>query len=279
VKPLLLLLTAAALQAQTLNFEVASIKSALPPDPHQVRVLSKGGPGTGDPGRWSCENLSLQELIVMAYDVLPFQVSGPSWLGSERFQIAAKVPAGASKADLRVMLQNLLKDRFRLQLRREQKESAAFDLVVAKGGPKLTPSPQRDPDKAPKFDGRFTMGKDGMPEVPPGVPFQMSMRGRMKRQAVSESMEAFAAVLAKRLERPVADRTGLKGEYDFTIVWADPSAVSTHGDPGGAAAVDPETSPTLLPALQEQLGLKLEPKRGTLEILVLERIEKVPTDN
>src|SRR5262249_3697028 len=120
------------------SFEVASIKPAAPPsDPHRIMVGMRGGPGTPDPGQISYFNVTLRNVLMTAYDVKDYQISGPGWLGSERYDIIAKVPPGTTKEQLRLMLQNLLAERFQVSLHHESKELPMFALVVAKGGPKM----------------------------------------------------------------------------------------------------------------------------------------------
>jgi uncharacterized protein (TIGR03435 family) len=263
-------LAALALHAQSPTFEVASVKLAAPPDPRRIEVGARGGPGTKDPGRWSCKNMRLQDLIVLAYDVQPYQISGPSWLVGDRFDIDANVAPAATKADLRLMIQNLLAERFRLQLHREQKETATFELVVAKSGPKLTESPPREGGTPlPNLGGPLETGKDGFPVLPPGVPIMVSRGGRVKRVAVGETMEALASMLARQVARQVTDRTGLAGKYDFTLFWAMP----------GRGGEGEDLGPSLMTALQEQLGLRLETRNGPMEVLAIDRVEKRPTEN
>lgn len=280
----LLTIAALALHAQPPTFEVASIKAAPPLDPHATTVGCKGGPGSKEAGRWMCENMSLQDLILMAYDIQPLQLTGPGWLNQARFNIVARIPAGATKPEFRQMLQTLLGERFRLKLHRERKEGPGYDLVVAKNGPKLTVSKPRDPDAPPpKISGGLKTGPDGLPELPPGVPMMVSSAGKVRRQAVGDTMQDLAALLARRVGRPVTDATGLKDKYDFTLTWSSRADVGArlpigHGGPG-ASAPPPDDYPTLMNAIQEQLGLKLEPKKGQIEVLVIDSVEKVPTAN
>src|SRR5580698_11160711 len=123
------------------SFEVASVKPSRPPG--QDRGTSRqahGGPGSPDPGAIAYTNMDLLGLVTMAYKVGPYQVVGPDWLNSTRFDITAKLPPETTVAQFRAMLQNLLADRFKLAVHRDQKQVQGFDLTVAKGGPKLTKS-------------------------------------------------------------------------------------------------------------------------------------------
>ena len=269
------------------SFEVASIKPYQPPEGQGMRrVGCQGGPGTPDPGRWSCENMSLANLITMAYDLRRFQLTAPSWLDGERFNIAAKAPLGITREQLLVMAQNLLIERFGLKLHREQKEMPLYRLVVAKGGPKLKesgplPDAGDQPPPRPDSQPRFTMGKDGYPSLPPGQTMMVMMNGRAKRQAVRETMPILARMLAIQLDKPVTDATGLTGTYDFTLFWGESMRMGPPPPPGaeGAAPAADDSGPTLFTAVQEQLGLKLESGKGPVEILVVDHSEKSPTEN
>lgn len=213
-----------ALAGQT--FEVASVK---PNDS-----------GTGhsdvdvDGNLLRMKNVTLKACIVWAFRLSDAEVYGPSWLDSERFDITAKTEFGKPQPS---MLQAVLAERFKLATHLETKELTVYELVVAKNGPKLK---KADP------------GEDDM----------TSRRGQLKATRVS--MRALARFLAgpNRLSRPVVDKTGLDGVFDFTLQWT----------------TDPE-GPSIFAALQEQLGLKLEAKKGPVEVLVVDHAEKVPTDN
>lgn len=302
---LLTILACSAARAQSagpkIEFEVASIKPSAPPSGRGMRVGFNGGPGTKDPARIVYENMSLSGLVTIAYDLKRYQLSAPGWLDSERFDIQAKVPEGATKEQVRLMMQNLLAERFKLTIHHETKEMPMFQLVVAKGGHKLKevveePAP-KDGDAAPATPGpmpRITMDKNGYPVLPPGKgPMTIMLNGRARTQG-QETMEQFAGMLANQMGRPVTDATGLKGKYEISLYW-EPDGISMGGAPpppppgavgpppgaGGPTASLPEgeSGPAMFSALQEQLGLKLEPKKGPVDIIVVDHIEKVPTEN
>jgi uncharacterized protein (TIGR03435 family) len=275
VRVLALFSIAGFLGAQTPTFEVASVKPAAPFD-RNTNSGPSGGPGTKDPGRWSARFMPLSALIGIAYDIRPFQLSGPKWLENERFDLVATVPAGATRDDLRPMLRNLLEERFGLKAHRERKEVQVYELVVTKGGPKLaeTPPPKpADPEEPPKLDrSRLSRDRYGFPIVPPGIAAMASTsNGRFRLHAVGETMDQFGGMLSTQVDRPVLDRTGLKGKYDFTLTWTTESAA--------AASPAEDVLPNLTTALQEQLGLKLESKAGMVEFLVIDQIAKTPTEN
>src|SRR4051794_7397141 len=155
------------------EFEVASVKPAPLPTDNRIRIGMSGGPGTPDPGRINFEFVNLRMVLAKAYAVKSYQISGPATLDSERFNITAKVPAGTSKEDFLVMLQNLVADRFRMTLHRERKELPAYALVVAKSGVKMKVAAEGDPGQdtglPPVPPGRMPVGKDGFPEFPKGM--------------------------------------------------------------------------------------------------------------
>lgn len=250
---IILIAFACASYAQTKDgqpaFEVASIKPSPPPDfSKQVFSGPRGGPGTDDPGLFTCERCNLSELISKAYDIREYRILNIDHSDDHRFLINAKVPADASPEQFRQMLQNLLAERFMLQLHRDKKEMPMFQLVVLKGGPKFKESADEPPkDVAEKS-----------PKMPPDS-------GRLP--ARKWTMERFAKWLEFYAEGPVTNATGLKGEYDFVLWWSFDTLDN------------PDAGPGILTALQLQLGLKLEPRKGPVEVLVIDHAEKIPTGN
>jgi uncharacterized protein (TIGR03435 family) len=285
---LLLLLAATAAFGQSVNFEVVSIKPAPPPTPGQgMHVGVNGGPGSKDPGRWTCENMNLSNLVSMAFELRAFQLTSPDWTNNERFNITAKLPEGATKEQFREMMRNMLIERFGLKFHREQKEMQGFELVVGKNGAKFKesePEKPTDPDaKAPSFGAK--LGKDGFPEMPPGVSGTIMMNGRARQQWVRTSMPDLAASLSYQAGKPVSDGTGLKSKYDVALFWVNGNGAPPPPPPPGSAGAEiistgaDAPGPTLFTALQEQLGLRLEAKKVTIEMLVVDHVEKSPTEN
>jgi len=271
-------------------FEVASVKPVAP-DSGSWSGGMRGGPGTNDPTRFSAENMSLSSLVMRAYGINRFQFSGPSWMDTERFNVAAKVREGATKEQFRLMLQSLLAERFRLTLHHEQKEMPIYELVAGKNGPKLKESVQAParkdggPEPAPPLSSgppEDTLGKDGYPVLPAvlsaGTLRVSSMSGRTRLQATQVSMEQLAGGLS--MDRPVKDATGLKGKYDFSLTWvrSNMRSVQVSGDTV-VVPPDDDSGPTIFTAIQEQLGLKLEPKKGPADILVVDHVERLPAGN
>lgn len=271
------------------TFEVASVKASTPPGPGvRRRVGCDGGPGRGDPGLLTCTNMSSINLVTMAYDLPRYQVSYPDWMESASFDISAKIPPGTTKEQLRLMEQDLLVERFKLTFHHDKKEMQLFELTVGKSGAKLKESVEQPAPKdgeatppAPSGPPKWTVGSDGFPVLPPGTNMMVMMNGRARMQQTGETMEAFARFLSAQLARPVTDSTGLKGKYDIGLSWAPDgmrmAAAPPDGSAGGAADVA-EPLPTLIQAVQS-LGLRLEQKKGTVDMLVVEHMEKTPAEN
>ena len=259
------------------SFEVASIKPNRSGELH----ISIGF----QPGRFIASGTTVKQLIALAYDVRDIQVSGgPSWVDSERYNIDAKepdsvveelpkLPPAQRGEQLRLMVQSLLADRFKLKLRQESKEHPVYALVVAKNGPKLHEAKTGDtyPNGMKGPDG---VGHAGMMNMGPG---QLTGQGI--------PMESLARLLSQQLGRTVMDQTGIKGNYDFALQWTPDQSQAAMpmgpegGKPGTDNAPPPESSgPSIFAAIQEQLGLKLESRKGPVEFLVIDHVEK-PSEN
>jgi len=261
------------------SFEVASVKPSHSSE-NRMRIWIS-------PGKFTVENVSLGSLIMFAYDAKSeAQISGgPSWVKSENFNIEAKeddaqaaelqkLPQEQAQQQIRLMVQSLLADRFKLKVSHQTKELPVYALVVAKNGPKLTRSaPLPSPD-----------GAD--PSAEPKMRRGIMMNGRGELTGMSTPMSFLADVLSRQREtggRVVVDKTGLTGNYDWTLHWTPESpaplfkGADNNPTPEGAPA--PDTSgPTLFTALEEQLGLKLESQKGNVETLVIDSVEQ-PTEN
>ena len=238
------------------SFAVASIK----PDKTDGPVTLGVGNGQGG-GR----NVTLKMLIALAYQVQEFQISGgPGWIGSDRFDVEGK--AEDPKADpgqLRLMLQSLLEDRFQLKLRSETREAPVYALVVANGGPKI------------KLVADQTTPTVNGPAQPGAGPNRGAMRiGRGSLVGNAVMLSLLAQLLSQRLDRPVIDRTHLNGRFEIQLNWT-PDVGETSLDPGGNPLPASDSGgPSLFTAIQEQLGLKLEPDRAPVGLLTVERVEK-----
>ena len=262
------------------TFEVASVRPA-PPYVEGQDVQMRGGPGTDDPGRFTDPRGSLTGLLAVAYGVARDQISGPAWLTTELYSVAARVPPNTTKDQFHLMLQNLLAERFHLTLHHETREFQIYELVVAEGGPKMTASAnQPAPDRK------------GFPVLPPGRRMAIDFNIQPVRATCRETMAQFAEHLGGWVNMSngdgivrgsppaphVIDKTGLTEEFDFTLEFAgsvfianSPEA-NTAGDQGGHGL-------SLFAALEKQLGLKLEKKKAGLDVLVIDHVDKVPTEN
>lgn len=289
------------------QFEAASVKPAAPPGTGRMMVGMRGGPGSPDPGRINYDNVALRDVIALAYNVKNHQITGPVWLGSERFDITATIAPGTSRPQFQLMLQNLLAERFKLVLHHEKKELPAFVLTVGKKGPKMKQSEEppaaNDAEPAPPDlpplpppGGRGNLGKDGFPELPTGGRNRSSMiimPGRARLIDDNATVPDFADRLSMVLNRPVVDQTELHGKFDFVLYFTpDMSAFGGRGGPplppplgtGPPGEVktggdDNDTAPTIFTAVQEQLGLKLDSQKAMVDVLVIDHLEKVPTEN
>jgi len=271
------------------TFEVASIKPAVVTPGRRPAPLD-GGPGTKSPTRLA-GTATMKELLMRAYGVKSYQISGPAWMDTETYEIAANVPAEASKEQAAEMLRNLLAERFHLAAHRETKEVGMYALLVGKNGPKLqeTDAAAEEDDKARTAGGfvrpKVTMGPDGFPQIPPDarIPgsFTLTLSSgeflRTKVFARHQNMDQLAGTIATFLKRPVVNQTGLAGRYDFTLAFeSDPLEPAGEMRPRAA----PENpGPTIFAAVQEQLGLKLEQRKGPLDMVMVDRVERVPTEN
>jgi len=258
------------------EFEVASIRPASP----DARITAKrGGPGTADPARLTIENYPLISIVGEAYGLKFYQMTYPEWMFFTRFNVVANVPAGATKDDLRAMLQHLLAERFKLKAHREKKEMQVFGMIVGKSGPKFKESPAPEtpaaPDEAPpaRPAGPLKADGDGYPVLPPGT--IMAISGDLARlRGARTTMPDLGQYLAGQVQRPVVDETGLKGNYDFMLSW---NARLSSGAPPRTDGSD--VGLTLMEALEQQLGLKLQAKKAMIEKLVIDSLEKVPSEN
>jgi uncharacterized protein (TIGR03435 family) len=280
-----------AQSAKKLEFEAASVRPAPPPGSggRTEFVGCHGGPRTSDPELFTCGGTDLGNLIVAAYGVEDyFRLSAPGWVkdGSSTFDVSARVPAGTTRDDFNVMLQNLLADRFKLAVHRESREMQRYALVVGKNGPKFKEaSPlaaeKNDDAKRARAGTPAKLGDDGYPVLTSGMSMAMTPNGRARLHFPQMTMAMLAARLQTQLRAPVRDATGLKGEYDIGLYW-DAAATSRldASPPGGIqTAVASDPGPTLIEAVQDQLGLRLESKKGTVEFLIVDHAEKIPTEN
>jgi uncharacterized protein (TIGR03435 family) len=242
------------------SFEVASVKPAVPCcAPGQWRE-SKAGVD-----RIDFPNATLRYCIAFGYRLKEYQISGPAWLGSMRYDILAKGPEGTHHDQLPGMMQVLLAERFKFQAHHETKEFSVIALAVGRNGPKLKESPSA-PGAAQ--DG----AKIGLSMSPTGV-------GRM--EVKQGNMAALANTLARLLGRPVIDMTGLTGRYDFDLEYSrdDSNGMMTMpATTGGTPPPAPELGVSIFSSIQ-QLGLKLDAQKLPMDAIVVDHAEKIPTAN
>ncbi len=291
---LVMALTAHGVVAQPTQFEVASLK---PADPKVTLSgpLFAGGPGTNNPGHIVYRGASLTYLLMTAYKLKDFQLTGPKWMDTARFYLDAKLPSGATKDDLRAMLRSLLAERLGVAIHSEKKDIQSYALLVSKQGVKMRPSAAIDADTdvtAQHLQEGIETDDKGFPIFPPGSPgglVVMNRSGKMKVGAAQQSVASICDFLSTQLGAPVDDRTALIGNYDFHLEYAidGPITLGRGGPvmpPPNPSANGDVTAPGDLPtglttAVKEQLGLRLERGRALVEILVVDHVEKTPAAN
>ena len=305
-----IILSAGSLLGQTPVFEVASVKASEPITPAMITSGKLHAGMKIDGKRVDIGNFGMMQLICKAYDVKSYQVSGPSWitavgLAGQRFDIVANLPEGATKEQVPQMLQALLAERFKLVIHRETKDQPVYALVIAKSGVQLKESaaPAASPDDAapnPAVTGSSTatftqtkgamVASDGAGHTQKIVPSPdgKSMRIEITGATVAELAEG----LTPMVDHPIVDQTEMKGKYDVALDLTMEDmlnaarkmgvAVPAGGGPGDAStpaelASDPGGS-SIFKTIQS-LGMKLEPRKVPLTFIVVDSVEKTPTEN
>jgi len=226
-------IAASVLHAQPrLSFDAASIHpSRADQSSASIRFSDRG---------FLVRNCTLNFIVQRAYGLRDFQVAGgPDWVADgtgERFDIQARTSAAASGEEMKLMAQTLLADRFRLKAHRETKPIPVYALTVAKSGPRLHAPRPEEHRSIESYPGNI--------------------------EATNAPMNLFIDELSGKVDRPVIDRTGLKGSFDFTLRW---SAEIPGGDPGLGS---------IFTAVQDQLGLKLEAEKRPFEVLIIDSVER-----
>jgi uncharacterized protein (TIGR03435 family) len=288
-----------------LTFEVASVRQWDSRSRTMPKAVS-GGPGTDDPERMAWAARSLGDLLEFAYGVKPEQISGPSWVTSDdlfvttRYDIVAKIPEGASIEQVRAMLRNLLAERFGLVLHHELRNFPAYELMVAKSGPKLKLS-SIDPNKtAPPRKAQAQVLHDGIvPQLQEGFADIVSSppgpSGMWHTTARGQTVSGIIRFLKTVTDSEVIDKTGLSGVYDFDLEYTTEGLTGTFSNIAGLIAqkaaalqaregngngqVQSGDGPTLFSALEKQLGLRIESIKIPIDTLVIDHVEKTPTEN
>ncbi len=227
-----------------------------PPPAFEAASVKPNHSGSGSssthsrPANIVMQNVSLLRIITSAYRIKEYQVSGPNWLGSERYDIVAKAPFGTPDTQIAPMLRTLLAERFKLESHQETKDFPVYGLVAAKGGFLLKP-----------VDGAGGSGMDSNSD---------EKGGQLKAERTSMTRLAEWLSDRNRMDRPVLDMTGIPGAFDFTLKF------SLESDKADA---DTPRYPVVPLAIQEQLGLRLEKRTAPIELLVIDRAEKIPIEN
>lgn len=222
------------------EFEVATVKQSPPPGGGPIRINL----GRLENGTLTFDNASLSDCLKFAYGIVSdSQLVGPEWIKSKdvRFDIVAQAPARTPLDQIELMLQDLLAERLQVTVHHEQRDLAYLVLVVARNGPKLQ-------------DAKNLTGNNS------------ATRGRIN--AGSMPISSLVLLLSRFERQTILDMTGLKGYFEFQLEWT-PDELIRPDDSG----------PSIFAALQEQLGLKLESRKGPLNVLVVDHAEKVPADN
>ena len=225
-------------------FDVASIKPGV--------LARRGGEGSlkesiqVSPLTLTMRNVSLGTCIQYAYRVKEYQVSGPSWTMTERYDLFAKTGSPSSENDLRLMLRRLLDERFQLKFHRDRKELAVYVLEPGKNAPRLKPS--------------RTETENSMNLVRPGL------RLDFRHESMSQLADLLSTLIV--IGRPVLNQTGIEGFYDFVLDLRELRPESAN-----------ESGPSPASVVAEQLGLRLEARKAPLEVLVIDRAERVPIAN
>jgi len=301
----LLFVTMSAFGQTAPTFEVASVKKA---DPIDVNMVLSGKLHIGmtiDSAMVNITSMSLVQLLRYAYKVNSYQISGPEWLNSERFNIVAKMPPGASRDQIPAMVQALLADRFKLALHHATGDLPVYALVVMKGGPKLKESPPDDPAAAPSAgpaaplaptptDGGAQVRSVATSGATTGVVSTAGVNGNirmvpqengMRLELTKMNTTGLLETLGRLVDKPIVDMTGLKGRYDLNLdiglddmlKLAESQGVSIPVQRPSGSAFDAGGS--LVFAAIENYGLKLERRKAPIDLLVIDRVEKTPTEN
>jgi uncharacterized protein (TIGR03435 family) len=309
----ILIVSAVTALAQTPAFEVASIRSAAQITPEMIQAGKLHVGMKVDAARVDIGYLSLRDLIPLAFDVKPFQVTGPDWMVQQRFDIVATLPEGATKEQVPAMLRALLEERFKLKAHRENREQNVYALEVGKNGAKLKEAPAEADQPAPEAKGDLVVGA-GDQQVrirqsgggQPGGGQNMTIsggrngttrvsmaNGQMHMEMERVTMAEFAQMLTPMLDRPVVDRTELRGAFQIALdvsmqdmmqaaraagtLPAGAALPPGAGGPAGLAASDPAGG-AIFSSVQ-QLGLRLEKRKAPVETVVVDSVEKNPTEN
>jgi len=285
---------ACAASAQTPAFEVASVKVAEPITPALVQSGRLHIGVSIDSKNVRISQFSYLELMCLAYQVKSYQISGPDWMVHERYDIQAKLPEDGKRGQVPAMLQTLLAERFGMRVHREPREVNVYGLVVAKGGPNLKPAAVDDASAAApagQIRGGMSVGAGGV-AVSSGASGDSRITpgpgGNVHVENKKMTMAGFASAIDRYSDRPVLDMTGLTGAYEmeFDVSGEEVrTAARAHGfavpPPASEGGIDSASDPSgvSLAASLRKLGLKLDPRKAPVDVIVIDAVGKVPTEN
>ncbi len=266
----LLVLISCSCMAQSPAFEVASVKRA-PPD----AALGGGllGCFRANPESYTCRNSTIARMAFQAYNLKIYQMNGVND-DKDIYNVQARIPAGASNDDVKVMLQNLLAERFKLKFHYEKREIPVYELVVAKDGPKFKESPDAPPAADPPPSPAKGKDPDGFP-ITSSRPGTGSSRanGLERLTGFRSPLDGLVSMLSNRLQVQVMDATGLTGKYDFVLTYTLDSIA------GAPASSEPVPGLPILSALEKQLGLTLRKSKLEIDLFVIDSVDKSAAEN
>jgi uncharacterized protein (TIGR03435 family) len=290
-KALLIVLGGTAAFAQNLlkpedsprpEFEVATIRPSAPSPEAGVTAGVRI-----DGAQFRSAFLTLKDYLGVAYRVKIYQISGPDWISSDRFDISATLPPGTT-TQIPEMMQRLLEERFQLKLHREKKDFPVYVLEIAKGGIKMqesAPDPNAEDAKAPVNITGSGSGQGVSVNLGRGSSYTF---GNNKFEAKRLTMPNLAGSLERFMDRPIVDMTDLKSSYDFAldVTPEDYQAMLIHAavaagitlPPQALRLLDGASLPSLFEAVQK-VGLKLDPRKAPLDMIIVDDGRKTPTDN
>ena len=262
------------------RFEVASVKPSVPAaDGRRAMSIVR------DPGRIDYKNIHLLTLLYEAYGVREDQVIGPPEFNSAFYDVVATLPPATTQDQLAVMFQTLLAERLKLKVHRETRELPVYAVAIAPNGLRMRAA-QTPPD-----DG----GPGAEAKKPTSLPYQVYQgQGGVTRITGKMPVSTLIVTVRGRLDRPMLDMTALKGDFDIKLEWASEGeaparvvngarigAIPSGGDAAAPVASAPSGSPreALFSAMEKQLGLKVNARKAPVEMLVIDHVERVPTEN
>lgn len=256
------------------GFEAASLKRAAA----DAKPAMEGGPGTADPGRIRYSGLPLRLILQYCWGIQASRIIGPDWLDKDTFELTAKIPPDATREQFQLMLQRLLAERMGLEFHHETRDLDGYELLTAKNGIKMTRSALTVDDQKPR--PYLERGPDGNRQLPSGhasVQIAIPLETGLKRiSARLRTAAQIARMCSDNLDGEVVDKTGLTGRYDFNLDFAYTGPRGPRITPEQLAAMPTPDGPDFATALRQQLGLQLIPIKIPTDLVVIDRINRVP---